>query len=166
MGVSILKTAAFASIASTAIAACGAGGVRPGFDPFPEAQLDTVAVPADAATTLIGELLTAEGVEVKYVRPTEGYVETRWFDIHTTHAVSSMRLETDSTVRLRFWINPTTPTESEVFGEAAKRRVIDPSLPERETEEPVPAEHSGEELVNRIIARLKELAAGHPTGRI
>jgi hypothetical protein len=166
VGVSTLKMAAFVWIASTTVTACGAGAARPGFDPFPEALLDTVPVSAQAATALIGELVAAEGVEVKYVRPTEGYVETRWFDVHTAHSVSSMQLETDSTVRLRFWINPATPTESEILGEAAKRRVIDPSLPERETEEPVPAEHSGRKLLNRIMARLKEIAGGHPSERL
>jgi hypothetical protein len=163
VGVSILKTLAFASTACTVIAACGAGGVRPGFDPFPEAQLDTVSVPANTAASLIGELLASEGVEIKYVRPDEGYVETRWFDVHTARTVSPARLETDSTVRLRFWINPATPTESEILGEAAKRRVMDPSLPERETEVPVPPDHSGEKLVKRILAMLRQRTGGQPT---
>jgi len=144
------------------IAACGAGGVRPGFEPFPEAQLDTVSMPANTAVTLIGELLASEGVEAKYIRPAEGYVETRWFDVQTARTVSSTRLETDSTVRLRFWINPVTPTESEIVGEAAKRRVIDPSLRERETEVPVPPNHSGEKLLKRILAMLKQRTGGQP----
>lgn len=165
MGVAILKALAFAPIACTVIVACGAGGVRPWFDPFPEAQLDTVSVPANTAATLIGELLASEGVEVKYIRPDEGYVETRWFDVQTAHTASSTGLETDSTVRLRFWINPVTPTESEILGEAAKRRVIDPSLPERETEVPVPPDHSGEKLVKRILAMLKQRTGGQPPPR-
>ncbi len=142
-------------------AACGAGGIRPRFDPFPQAQLDTVAAPADVATSMIGELLTAEGVEVRYVRPAEGYVETKWFDIHTARTVSSESLNSDSTVRLRFWVDPTAPSVSQVLGEAAKRRIIDPSLSEREIEEPVPADHLGETLVRRIMTMLKELVGGH-----
>lgn len=165
MAVSIWRAIAFASTACTVIAACGAGGIRPGFDPFPEAQLDTVSVPANTAATLIGELLASEGVEVKYIRPAEGYVETRWFDVQTYRTVSSTRLETDSTVRLRFWINPATSTESEIVGEAAKRRLIDPSLPERETEVPVPPDHSGEKLVKRILAMLKQRMGGQPIQR-
>ncbi len=160
MRILALRKSGIALASAAAVAACGAGGVRPGFDPFPQAELDTVSATPDAVTSVIGELLAAERIEVRYLRLNEGYVETKWFDVNTARTVSSLSLDTDSTVRIRFWVNPASPTESEVLGEAAKRRVIDPSLPERETEQPVPTDHPGADLVRRIMARLVALVSG------
>ncbi|KPJ92884.1 MAG: hypothetical protein AMS18_06455 [Gemmatimonas sp. SG8_17] len=138
------------------VASCGAGGIRPRFEPFPQAMADTIRGSADSITLRIGELLAAEGIEVRHLRPAEGYAETKWFDVMTKRTTSSMSLDTDSVVRLRFWTDLATVSECLVVGEAVKRRILDPSLPERETEEPVPPEHPATDVVRRIIAGLKE----------
>ena len=134
--------------------ACGAGGVRPRFDPFPQAISDTFPLPPDSAIIRIGEILDAEGIEIRHIRPVEGYVESKWFDVGARRTVSAMSLDTDSVVRFRFWSDPATPGSSLVVGEAVRRRVIDPSQPERETEQPVPPDHPATELLQRMLAAL------------
>lgn len=140
--------------------ACGAGAIRPRFEPFPEAVADTVGTSADSAVSQIGELLVGEGIEILHLRPAEGYAETEWFDVATSRSASPMRLDADSVVRLRFWADPAAVGECVVVGEAVTRRVFDPSLPERETEEPVTPEHPAAEIVRRIISNLKERNTG------
>ncbi len=134
--------------------ACGAGGVRPRFDPFPQAISDTLPLPPDSAIVRLGEILDAEGIEIQHIRPVEGYLESKWFDVGTRRAVSATSLNTDSVVRFRFWSDPATPGSSFVVGEAVRRRVIDPSQPERETEQPVPPDHPATELLQRMLAAL------------
>ena len=136
-------------------AACGAGGIRPRFQPFPQAMTDTVHNLPDSVTLLISELLNAKGIEVRYVRPREGYVETKWFATGTMRTVSDMSLDTDSVVRMRFWADPAAEGQTVVVGEVVRRRVIDPSLPDRETEEPVPTEHPALEIVREVLANVK-----------
>ncbi|UCD24365.1 MAG: hypothetical protein JSW51_00145 [Gemmatimonadota bacterium] len=134
--------------------ACGAGGARPRFDPFPQAISDTMPLLPDSAIIQIGALLAAEGIEIQHLRPREGYVESKWFDIAAGRTVGASSLDTESVVRFRFWSDPATPGNSVVTGEAVRRRVIDPSQPERETEQPVPADHPAAELLQRMLAAL------------
>lgn len=134
--------------------ACGAGGVRPRFEPFPQAISDTFPLLPDSAILRIGEILVAEGIEIQHIRPIEGYVESKWFDMGAWRAVSATSLNTDSVVRFRFWSDPATPGNSLVVGEAVQHRVIDPSQPERETEQPVPPDHPATELLQRMLAAL------------
>jgi len=154
-----LTTVAAFAIAMLAIG-CGAGAVRPRFEPFAQAISDTLSGSADSITLQIGELLIAEGLGLQHLRPKEGYVVTKWFDVIAKRTISSMSLNTGSVVRLRFWTDPATPTECLVVGEAVRRRVLDPSLPERETEEPVPAGHPAIDIVQRILATLRERYEG------
>ncbi len=127
--------------------ACGAGAARPRFDPFPEATSDTFPLAPDSATIRIGEILRDEGVELEHLRPREGYVESKWYDMSTGRTVSASSLNTHSVVRFRFWTDPTTEGTSTVVGEAARRSRIDPSQPIRLTEQPVPTDHPAAELV-------------------
>jgi hypothetical protein len=111
-------------------------------------------LPPDSAIIRLGEILDAEGIEIQHIRPVEGYLESKWFDVGTRRAVSATSLNTDSVVRFRFWSDPATPGSSLVVGEAVRRRVIDPSQPERETEQPVPPDHPATELLQRMLAAL------------
>ncbi len=141
-------------------AACGAGGVRPRFEPFLQAISDTFPLSPDSAAVMIGEILTAEGIEIQHMRPLEGYVESKWFDVGAGRTVSASSLDVDSVVRFRFWTDPATPGMSLVVGEVARRRVIDPSQPEREIEQPVPADHPATELLQRMLAVLGSAPEG------
>ena len=151
---SVRETMTTVGVLALLTVACGAGGVRPRFEPFPQAISDTFPLSPDSAIVMIGEILAAEGVEIQHIRPREGYVESKWFDVGAGRAVSASSIDTDSVVRFRFWTDPATPGMSLVVGEVVRRRVIDPSQPEREIEQPVPADHPATELLQRMLAAL------------
>ncbi len=134
--------------------ACGAGAVRPTFRPFPEAITDTVAGEPETIVEQLSELLQDEGIELRWVRMHEGYVETKWFDPVTGETGGGRSLNTDGVVRLRFWTDLALEHESVVVGEAVHRRVVDPSLPVRETEAHVTPEHPGYEILQHIFESL------------
>jgi len=135
--------------------ACAAGGVRPHFLPFPVAVSDTVSSHPEDAIELAGELLVAEGLELEASSPVEGYLETKWFNIATGRRANSWSLDTEATIRIRFWADLIAEQQTVVVGEVVRRRVVDPSLPMREREIPVPDGHPGSELLRRIFGELK-----------
>ena len=141
--------------------ACGAGGVRPTFHPFPEAITDTIAGEPEAIVEHLSELLQDEGIELRWVRVREGYVETKWFDPVTGRTGGGRSLNTEGVVRLRFWTDLAMEHESVVVGEAVRRRVVDPSLPVRETEAHVEPEHPSYELLQHILELLASGSHGH-----
>jgi hypothetical protein len=134
--------------------ACGAGGVRPHFLPFPTAVSDTVSSHPEDAIELAGELLVSEGLDLEASSTVEGYLETKWFNIATGRRGNSRSLDTDTTVRVRFWADLIAEHQTLVVGEVVRRRVVDPSLPIRERETPVPDSHPGSELLRRIFGEL------------
>ena len=137
-----------------ACGACGAGAVRPTFLPFPQAITDTVAGEPETIVEQLSELLQDEGIELRWVRAREGYVETKWFDPVSGKTGGGRSLNTAGVVRLRFWTDLVMEHESVVVGEAVHRRVVDPSLPVREREAHVAPEHPGHELLLHIIEAL------------
>jgi len=147
-------------IAIACFVACGAGGVRPTFTAFPQAITDTIDGEPEDIVEHLSELLTEEGIESRWVRVREGYVETKWFDPVTRRMRGGRNLNADGIVRIRFWTDLVMEHQSVVVGEVVRRRVIDPSLPERETEVHVPPEHAGYEILQMI---LEHLASGTHT---
>jgi hypothetical protein len=142
-------------------AACGAGGVRPNFHPFPEAITDTIDGEPATIVEQLSELLQEEGLELRWVRAHEGYVETKWFDPVSGRTGGGRSLNTEGIVRLRFWTDLVMEHGSVVVGEAVHRRVVDPSLLVRETEAHVAPEHAGHQLLQRILELLASGAHGH-----
>jgi hypothetical protein len=141
--------------------ACGAGGVRPTFRPFPQAIVDTITGEPEAIVEHISELLQEEAIELRWVRIREGYVETKWFDPVTGNTGGGRSLNTAGIVRLRFWADIVMEHQSLVVGEAVRRRVVDPSLPIRETEVHVPEDHAGYEILRRVFEGLESGSHGH-----
>ena len=144
-----------------ACGACGAGAVRPTFLPLPQAITDTVDGDPETIIGQLSEWLQEEGIELRWVRAHEGYVETKWFDPVTGKTGGGRSLNTESVVRLRFWTDIVMENESIVVGEAVHRRVVDPSLPVRETEVHVAPEHPGHELLQRVFESLASDSLGH-----
>lgn len=141
--------------------ACGAGGVRPTFQPLPQAITDTIPGEPDAIVEQLADLLQDEGIELRWVRVHEGYVETKWFDPVTGSTGGGRSLNTAGIVRLRFWTDIVAEHESVVIGEAVHRRVVDPSLPVRETEAHVAPEHPGYVVLQRVLESLASGSHGH-----
>lgn len=145
---------ALAGLIAIACWACGAGAVRPRFEPFPEAIVDTVTGQPDALAERISELLMEEGIELRWVREREGYVETKWFNPVTGETGGGRSLNTYEIVRMRFWTDLAMEHQSVVVGEAVHRRVVDPSLPERQREVHIPRNHPGHEILGRVFELL------------
>jgi hypothetical protein len=109
----------------------------------------------------LAELLQADSIELRWVRVREGYVETKWFNPVTGDTGGGRSLNTSGIVRLRFWTDLVLEHQSVVVGEAVRRRVVDPSLPERETEVHVPEDHAGYEILLRVFDGLASDNHGH-----
>lgn len=150
------------SLTALSGAACGAGGVRPRFEPFPDALSDTAAASPDSAILAAAAALEDEGIELRHVRPHEGYLETRWLNVTEGGRGSPESVATDDMVRIRFWADAVSERRTLVVGEAVMPRVVDPSLPPRERETLLPDDHSGFVLLQRVfhavMAELTEAA--------
>lgn len=156
-----LSVSASAIVLLALCSACGAGGVRPTFRPFPQAIVDTVVGEPEEIVEHLSELLQAEGIELRWVRIREGYVETKWFDPVDGTTGGGRSLNTAGIVRLRFWTDIVMEHQSVVVGEAVRRRVVDPSLPVRETEVHVPEDHLGYVILLRVLEALATGSHGH-----
>ena len=140
---------------------CGAGGVRPTFSYFPQAIIDTVPGSPESAVEHLGELVTEEGLELRWTRIREGYVETEWFNPETGEVGGGGSLDTKGIMRIRFWADLVLEHQTQVVVEVVRRRIFDPSLPVRETEIGVPQDHPVYELVQRIMTNLTSGEDGH-----
>jgi len=141
-------------------AACGAGSVRPRFAPLRGAISDTVTVSADSAIEMAALLLEEEGLVLHHLRPIEGYLQTRWFDVTTNERVNSQSADRDNRAIIRMWADAVSERRTVVVAEAAVPRVIDPSLPERETETSAPEGHPARQLLLRVLQRLHARVEG------
>ena len=139
-----------------ALTACGAVNQRPYLQPLPGAPIDTVSTDPTVLIPEIGALVTAEGLDIRLSVPSEGYLETRWYDIDTARSVGGRTNEPHRVVRLRFFTRPIGEQLTELTSEAVIRRTLDPSLPERENEMLAPVGHPGEELLSQILAVIEE----------
>jgi hypothetical protein len=135
--------------------------VRPTFRPFPQAITDTIAAGPEEIVEQLSEILQAEDIELRWARIREGYVETKWFDPVTGDTGGGRSLNTAGIVRLRFWTDLVMEHRSVVVGEAVRRKVVDPSLPERETEVHLREDHVGYSILQRVLDALASGDHGH-----
>lgn len=130
--------------------------MRPPFLPLPEAFLDTVAMePADLLAELANRSIE-QGFAIEVSSELDRYLETRWFNLATGRPDDGDFIRPDRVIRLRFWIDPLGPLGYQITSEAVYRRVIDPSLSDRESELMVPPGHEGEQILVRILDAVKE----------
>lgn len=141
---------------SAVVQACGAGGVRPRFHSFPGAPADTVTMPPDSAIVVAAAALEAQGIELHHVRPREGYLETHWFNARTGERGSAESVRTDVMTIIRLWADAVTDDQTLLTGEAIQHRFVDPSLPTREKEQLVDAQHPAYDILRRVLAQVKE----------
>jgi hypothetical protein len=135
------------------VAACQLASARPPFEPFPEARHADVSLSRTEATERLAEALRDDSIPVTRVEPRDGYVETPWFSVETGRPVSRPATG-DGVVRVRGWVEPARVRASELRVETVFRRVVDPSLPERELERAVRGNHPVAERIDSVLARL------------
>ncbi len=141
------------------LAACVLSTSRPTFGPLLGTQTAEVRLGAAAATQHLGEALRADSIPVTRLEPRDGYLQTPWFDAATGRATEQLPLGPD-VVRVRGWINPGRYGHSDLRVEVAYRDRLDPSVPERELERPVPQDHPVRARVQAVLDTLARRFGG------
>lgn len=153
-----MRRSAFAPLAAAAVfaAACAAGGIRPAYEPFADARVDTInGAPVDVIQEAISRV-NAENMRGAWESPEEGFFETQWFDVVTQESGKTDIANPDRIVLLRFWADPLEGGKSKLTSEAIYLRSPDTSTPQRDREMSVPAGHAGDRLRSRVIDGIKE----------
>jgi hypothetical protein len=137
-------------------AACAAGGVRPSYEPFPAARVDTLnGAPADVIQELSARV-AAENMRPNWSSPAEGFLETQWFNVVTQESGVTDRGNADRVVLLRFWADSIAGGKTKVTSEAVYQTDPDPSVMPRDREGLVPPGHAGDRLLQRVMDGAKQ----------
>ncbi len=153
----LVRVAAGAAAIVAAAACAGVGGVRPTFAPLSNAEVDTVNGNPTPVIIAVSAQVTAEGLQIAWSSPREGYLETGWYDTDARQTVAAPGpTNNTSVVRLRFWADTLLGDRTQLTAEAVYERTLDPSQPERDLEEMVPPGHPGRVLLDDIIRGVKE----------
>jgi hypothetical protein len=137
-------------------AACASGGLRPSYEPFPQARVDTVSAAPAAVVQEINARLSAENMRPQWSSPDEGFLESQWFNVVTQESGVLDRSNPDRVVLLRFFVDPIEGGKSKVTSEAVYKRTSDPSVLPRDQEMIVPAGHAGDQLLGRVLDGVKQ----------
>lgn len=148
------------AVLAVAAVAC-ASGVRPGYSPFPQAEVDTVnATPTQAIQELV-QGLGREAITLQWSSPEEGYLESMWYNVVTRESGQTDRGNPDRFIKVRFWADPLGTDRAIVTAEAVTWRTTDPSIAiERQKEMLVPPGHAGENILRRVLQGLNERYGG------
>ena len=149
---------------AVALAGCQPNTGRPVFNPLPESAGIEVRLSPRDATRHLADALRARSVPVSKVLPRDGYLESGWFDAKTGKPRKNPM--GTGTVRVRAWADPARPGSSQLAVETAYRPLADPSLPQRELEREVPANHPVAVKVDSILQELVKRFGGPPPPQI
>jgi hypothetical protein len=153
-----MRRSAFATLAAGAVlaAACAAGGIRPAYEPLPDARVDTInALPADVIQEAVARV-NAENMRGAWESAAEGYFETQWFNVVTQESGKSDVGNLDRIILLRFFADPVEGGKTKLTTEAVYQRTADPSVAPRDREMSVPVGHAGDRLRARVLDGIKE----------
>ena len=103
-----------------------------------------------------GEIRAEQGMQVMWSSPSEGYLETQWYNLQSRQSGDINTGALDRTVRFRFWADPIDQLSSRVTAEAVWLRGYDPSIPIRDQESLVPDAHFGGRFVERVFTNLTQ----------
>ena len=137
------------------LAACAhVGGLRPYYGPIRGSVSFLLGAREDTIIMTAARLVDSAGLRAAVYDPSEGYLETRWYDLGTHRTVSAGARDLDRIVKLRFFGGPVA-TYSRLAVECVRRIAVDPSEPERSLERMVPDSSPGWILMDSIAAKLK-----------
>jgi hypothetical protein len=153
-----MRRTTLASLGAAAIfgLACAAGSVRPSYEPFPNARVDTInGAPADVIQEIAARIF-AERMRPNWNSPAEGFLETQWFNVVTQESGVTDRGNPDRVVLLRFFADSIPGGKTKVTSEAVYQRTSDPSVLPRDREMIVPPGHAGDRLLQRVMDGTKQ----------
>ncbi len=147
--------AALGLAAALALAACAHfGGLRPYYGPIPGSISFLLGAPEDSVIIAAARVVDSAGLQVAVYDPSEGYLETKWYDLGTRRTVGDGARDLDRIVKLRFFGGPVA-RYSRLWVECVRRIAVDPSEPERSLERMVPDRSPGRVLLDSIAAKLQ-----------
>jgi hypothetical protein len=151
--------------AATLAACAGLGGVRPFYGPVPGSVSLQLAAAPDAVTRAAAEEVQHAGLVLQWMSPTEGYVETLWFNVTTRASAPSADIgDLEHSVKIRLFADPTAG-KTRLVAEVVTTYAVDPSRPQREMERMAAEGHPGREVLTQILDRLKQRFPGTDSTR-
>jgi hypothetical protein len=147
-------------LAAVVAIGCQPNTGRPVFTPLPDAAGTEVRLSPTEATRELAAALRAHSVPVRKVLLRDAYLESGWFDAKTGRPRTNPMGQ--NIVRVRAWADPARPGSSQIAVETAYRPLADPSLPARELERQVPANHPVAVKVDSILQGLIKRFGGPP----
>jgi hypothetical protein len=152
-----MRRSTLTALAAAAVlaAGCASGGLRPSYEPFPNARVDTInALPADVIQEAAAGLQTVN-MRPNWNSPAEGYLESQWFNVISQQSGVTDRANPDRVILLRFFADPVENGKTQLTSEAVYLRTSDPSVMPRDREMIVPPGHAGDRLLSQIIDGIK-----------
>lgn len=144
-----------AALAVLLLVGCNPNTTRPRLVPFPEAQETEMRAAIPKAVDELARALRADSVPVRRIETQDGWMDTGWFDVATLTPATG-QFTGPGIARVRAFIGPSRPKYAELTVEAVYRRMIDPSVPERELERPLPPDSPVRARIARVLDRLGE----------
>ena len=148
------------------VAACSPATTRPDFRPFPQAPTVIILARPERVIPALAGFVAAESLRVRRSSPTDGYLETDWYDTktHRSYRESEHVPDLAHAIRLRCWADPYVPSETVVTIEPSYRPRYDPSRLERDLEVPIVEGQEGYVLATELVRQLKEKLGTPKTG--
>ena len=140
--------------------ACDPGTTRPDLTPFPEARTIEVLGDRDSALRILQYALTTDSFPITRVSTRDHWLESPWFDARTLVPAGSQNVGV-GVVKLRGWADPSRQGASLLVVELVYRPMVDPSVPTRELERPVPATDSVYARVGRVLKLVEDSVGAH-----
>ena len=123
-------------------------------------MIDTVQAEAGGLIEELERRATGEGFSIRVSSVLDGYIETDWLNLVTQESDDGDTAHPERVILLRFWVDAVGPLGYQLTAEAVHRRVLDPSLDQRQTEVMVPEGHEGEAMLLRILRGIRERFGG------
>lgn len=152
----MIRRATLAAMAVAIGLSCKPNTTRPLFSPVAGAPFADLNLAVPRGTGIVAQALRDDSLPLSKVEPRDGIIETPWFDASSL-APTKARILGPNVVQVRAWLDPTKPGGSRVVIETVYRPFADPSVPERELDRQVPADHPIGKRVGEVVTALSKL---------
>lgn len=150
-----MRAPAVLLLAAIALLGCDPATTRPQLVPSPETLSTEVRAAAPKAIELLARALQADSIPVRRIDPRDSWLDTGWYHL-ATGAVASRTAAGADIVRVRAWTEPSRVKHVLLHVQAERRGRFDPSLPEGDVAELLPASHPLAKSVLAVLAAIGE----------
>ena len=141
------------------VLACYPTTTRPAFLPLPAASSFEIELLVPEATRAVALALNTDSIPVRRTEANDGWLETDWFEATTLKSTNRRALGPD-VVKVRAFVDPSSPNHSNITIEVVYHPLADPSRPERELEQQVPSTHP---VFGKIVLLTTQLVKQYGT---